>query len=139
MDYFFFFFFGVVVVVVVVVYYEFCLGKKKRSDTRNEVHGATATMEQRAWKWYTQTDNNTLFLKLMGLCHIMVTKTHNSGIPSNNKNNNNNNKSRSGSILFIPYTEPNSKQMVDLLLAILVVELASTYVDSCGWVSTQQP
>jgi hypothetical protein len=44
------FFFGVVVVVVVV--YEFCL-ENKRSDPRNEGHGATATMEQRAWKWYT--------------------------------------------------------------------------------------
>jgi hypothetical protein len=52
----------------------------------------------------TQTDNNTLFLKLMGLCHIMVTKTHNPGIPSNN--NNNSSSSRSGSILSISYTEP---------------------------------
>jgi len=68
----------------------------------------------------TQTDNNTLFLKPTGLCHIMVTKTHNSGIPSNNNtnNNNNNNSSRSGSILFIPYTQPTQSKWLILLLAI---------------------
>jgi hypothetical protein len=67
-------------------------------------------MEQRAWKWYTQRLTTTLcFWSPMGLCHIMVTKTHNSGIPSNN-NNNNNSSSKSGSILFIPYTEPTQSK-----------------------------